>query len=181
MILIEVGKEGWIVNEYRCGKWQRSDVPLAGNTSQIIGDLRAKSQLIFTWIEGMPWQIDAIYERLYPVHIIICPQSLFQLIDHSYLYEMEKGQEEAAVTLEHRMRQEYVEVQLFLKGFYQKSNRVKAYYYYENWQLIRSLNNVLGNRLVDIISIYEEEVFNFFRYQWLVKSYLSFKESKNTR
>ncbi|MEE1072011.1 MAG: hypothetical protein U0L26_06395 [Cellulosilyticum sp.] len=107
--------------------------------------------------------IDFLYETIPRIQIVINPYSIYQVVEHSFDV-VSSWQEEVAITIEKSIRREKEEVDHFLKWFYQASSTEEAYKRYEKWQQEHLMNDILGNKLIDLLQLYEEEVFNYFKY-----------------
>ncbi|MBE6021713.1 MAG: hypothetical protein E7231_00610 [Cellulosilyticum sp.] len=111
--------------------------------------------------------IDSLYSTRPEVCIVIAPYSIYRVIAswNRNIKGNSQWQEEIAITSFEQIHDERQKENLnFLKTFYQSASIEMAYKVYTVWQVNRSLNNKLGNKIIDLFQTYEREIFNYFRY-----------------
>ena len=129
-----------------------------------------KIQLDIAWIRLDPTWMGYLYHQNPNIVIIINPIGFYELVvQFNPNVSGQHREDEIAATLEEKSQEDKKEVTTFLTEFYQAYSVNEAYTRFVEWQCKRSLKNVLGNKIVDLFQLYEEEVFNYFRYSSLFR------------
>lgn len=108
--------------------------------------------------------LQGLYTFMPYIHIVIEPEMLYRFAMHFFEIPTQVL-DEIAVGLDNQVREEKKEIQDFLKCFYASCSVEEARSCYEAWQLERSLWNEAGNQLLLIMNLYENEIFNYFKYK----------------
>ena len=162
----------WHIYEYQLNRWQLKTNFRTTQETLFIQYIQRHEEQIKWLLIGLETElIEQIYEVAPQMKIILWPDSLFSLVTFNHQLWGAKGEEEVASTLEMKVQQEQDEVDYFLMRFYHTSSRYQAYKVYEKWQYERNLSSGIGNKIADIFQIYEEEIFNYFRYRSILQKW----------
>lgn len=111
--------------------------------------------------------LQGLYTFMPSIQIVIDPQVIYKFAMH--FFDMPTlALDEVAVSLDASIKEEKKDIQDFLKQFYASSSVEEARQCYETWQLERSLWNEVGNKLLVIMNVYENEIFNYFKHKSLL-------------
>ncbi|MBP3888178.1 MAG: hypothetical protein J6F30_11155 [Cellulosilyticum sp.] len=164
-IIKEIIKENqrlWKIYHLQQDCWIK-EITIHYITKENLENIIRNSNIQYAILEvGSPY-IDWLYSINHDIHIIIDPRSWYQIERLSWSNE-QKWQEEVAISLEKQRKEEIKEIHIFLKEFYRVETLKVAYELYDRWQSVRLICHPIGNQIIDYFQIYEEEVFNYFRY-----------------
>lgn len=156
--------EGWHTYSWQQQHW------LSENRYTLSGQAHLYQFLIhqkqsFTWaLIGINIAYRNTFYALMPkVHVIILPQ---YLVDYMLNFsKLPNGyDEEIAISVDEALREDQEEVNRFLESFYKTKTVEEARKIYDEWQLRRSLHNVIADKLQIVMQLFDEEIFNYFLY-----------------
>lgn len=178
--VIENKGAAWQLSQYKQGKWHKISMLERIKEPPWLMDWEVDEKEDKVAIMELHMQkIERMYERIPHIHVLIAPKSIFDMAMRSYQLQDITWQSEIASTLDERERREQLGVVQFLMCFYASSSLKNAYRCYEIWQYTRCLKDEVGNKLVDLFEIYEEEVFNYFKYKACLETYPWLKEKRS--
>lgn len=175
---LENQKEQWILYTYNGIQWQQvGDLSVARRTYffQMLNSLREPIDFALVGLY-LPYR-NGIYAAMPRAQIIIQPEELYHFISHFQQMPIQVL-EEVAVSMDKQLQDDQKEVDDFLMTFYHAQSIDEARDIYERWQMERSLWNELGNKLLLMMHVYEEEILNYFKYQLILKELICMPKDK---
>ena len=165
---LENHKEQWMMYTYKGIHWQQEGKFKITKRAYFFKALNCLQEPIDFALIGLylPYR-NGIYAAMPYVQIIIQPEELYQFVRH-FQQVPTQATDEVAISMDKQLKEDYQEVDDFLKVFYHARSTEEARAIYERWQMERSLWNELGNKLLLMIHFFEEEILNYFKYQFLL-------------
>ncbi len=162
---LENQKEKWMLYTHDGIHWQPiSKLTVARRTCFYKALMSLHESIDFALIGlYLPYR-NGLYAAIPHVQIIIQPEEIYQFVRH---FQQMPTQilDEVAISMDRQLKEDQQEVDDFLTSFYHAQSADEAREIYERWQIERSLWNELGNKLMLMMHVYEEEVLNYFKYQ----------------
>ena len=165
-------KEQWFLYRYDGKEWQQISQLIIENRIYFFDILKSLYEPIDFAFIGLylPYR-NAICTAMPRTQIIIQPQAVCGFIKHFYQMPIQVL-DEVAVSMDRQLKEDQQEVELFLTTFYEAQSLDEAKAIYDKWQIERSLWNELGNKLQLMMSIYEEEILNYFKYAYILPYFI---------
>lgn len=175
---LEDQKEKWIIYTHNGIKWQQISKLNVTRRAYFYKVLNSLHDSIDFALIGLylPYR-NSIYAVMPHVHIIIQPEELYQFVRHFQQLPTPEL-DEVAISMDRRLKEDEEEVEHFLMTFYGAKSIDEAREIYEGWQMERSLWNDLGNKLMLIMHVYEEEILNYFKYQVILQDMVCLPKEK---
>ena len=162
-------KEQWMIYTHNGIYWQPVSKLSIARRSYFFKVLNSLREPIDFALIGLylPYR-NGIYAAMPHTQIIIQPEELYQFIRHFQQLPIQVL-DEVAISLDRQLKEDQQEVNDFLTTFYEAQSTDEAREIYERWQMERSLWNELGNKLLLMMHVYEEEILNYFKYRSILK------------
>ena len=169
---LENQKEQWMLYTHNGMHWKQVSKLSVARRTYFYKALNSLRESIDFALIGLylPYR-NGIYAAMPHTQIIIQPEELYQFVSHFQQIPIEVL-DEVAISIDRQLKEDQQEVDSFLTTFYHAQSIDEARAIYERWQMERSLWNELGNKLLLMMHVYEEEILNYFKYQLILKEFI---------
>lgn len=175
---LENQKEQWLLYTHDGIHWQQVSKLSVSRRAYFFKMLNSLRESVDFALIGLylPYR-NGIYAVMPHTQIIIQPEELYQFISHFQEIPIQVL-DEIAISMDRQLKEDQQEVDDFLSTFYHAQSVDEARAIYERWQVERSLWNELGNKLLLMMHVYEEEILNYFKYQLILKEMMCLPKEK---
>lgn len=158
-------QEQWMIYTYEDDHWELQNHLLVSRRIYLYEILKhLHSSLDFAAIGlYLPYH-QALYTAMPQIQIVILPEELWRFAVHASEISLQ-SLDEVAAGLDGGVKQAKNEMQYFIKRFYQSHSLKEAQAIYEGWQCERCLYDKASEKLLLMMNLYQDEIFNYFRYQ----------------
>lgn len=162
-------KEQWLFYTYHGIQWKQvSEISVEKRNYffEVLKNLREPIDFALIGLY-LPYR-NAIYAAMPTTQIIIQPKAIYEFTRH---FQQMPTQilDEVAASMDQQLKSDQQEIEEFLTVFYGAQSVEEAKFFYERWQIERSLWNAMGNKLQLMMQIYEEEILNYFKYAYILR------------